>query len=191
MPDTNVVTKILREAYEAVHAANLPADVQSVALGKAVDLLAGAPTGAPREVKKGEAIVYPGDLLSKIAAKFAVDRDLIEDAFDVADGKVTLAINGATLDTVKTKGTKEIALLVAGARQAAELEDATETKVVRAVVDDYSRLDPPNFAAAVAELGDFFKLTGTGASKTMKARRGAFEEAGKLIKKLMTPSNTK
>lgn len=190
--DKDEATKILREAFDAVSAAELPKEVQSVALGKAVDLIAGlGSTTAAREVRREVPEVDVSDLLGKIAAKFQVDRELIEDTYEVVDGSVNLAVGRTKLETAKTKGTKQVAHLLAAGRQAAGLEDSTETKVIRAVADDYGKLDSPNFASAVAELDEFFKITGEGAAKRLKARRGAFEEAGKLVTKLLVPPATR
>ncbi|MGH9894074.1 MAG: hypothetical protein ACREA0_19265, partial [bacterium] len=136
MSDKDSVTKILQEAFEAVTGAGLPKEVQGMALGKAVDLMtAGTPAATRREVTKEDLGADPGDLLGKIAAKYGVDRDLVEDAYDVEEGKLSLAISRAKLAGQKAKGTKQIALLVAAGRQAAGLETSTETKVIRPIVD--------------------------------------------------------
>lgn len=181
------VGKILREAFDAVKAAELPTEVQGVALGKAVDLITGVRTAAQREVRKEEVLADPGDLLGKIEAKFRVNRELIEDTFEVEDGSLNLTIARTKLEALKTKGTKQIALLLAAGRQAAGLDDTTETKVIRTVAEEYGKLDPPNFASTIAEMTDSFIISGTRADKTMKARRGTFEEAGRLITALLAP----
>lgn len=187
---TEEVAKILREAYDAVKAAKLPTEVEGVALSKAVDLIAGV-RQAQGEVKKEEVAADPGDLLGKIGAKFRVNRELIEDTFEVEDGSVNLTISRTKLEALKTKGTKQIALLLAAGRQAAGLEKATETKVIRTVAEEYGKLDPPNFASTLAEMTDSFIISGARADKTMKARRGTFEEAGRLITALLAPQAAK
>jgi hypothetical protein len=189
--NTDEVTKILREAFDAVKAAELPTEVLGVAMGKAVDLIGGVPRPSQEEAKKeGGLKVDTGDLLGKVAAKLGVARELVDDTYEVVDGDLVLSIPRPKLDAAKTKGTKQVALLVAAGRQAAGLEEWTETKTIRAVADDYGKFDSPNFASSVAELGDSLKFVGTGAARKVKVRLVGFEEAGKLITKVLGTTAT-
>jgi hypothetical protein len=188
MSEENRMAKILQEAYEAVKAANLPPELQGVALGKAVDLLAGAQGAPPAFKQEAETpALDASDRLGKIAARFGVDRKLVDDAYDVSNDDLLLSIDQARLDAAKTKGAKEVALLVAAGRQAAGLEEWTDTKTIRGVADDYGKFDSSNFASSVSELGDTFKFMGTGASRKVKVRVAGYAEAGQLIKKLLEP----
>jgi len=192
--DLNEVTRILQQAADLVAKANLPAALQGVAFDKAVDLIAGVATigdgPAKKQVQTG-AVSDSGDALDKIATKLDLKRELIHETFEATNGSVTLTIARSKLAEHKTKGTKQIALLVSAARQAAGIEEWTETKTIRAFADDYGKYDSPNFAAAIAELGDFFSFSGSGANRKLRMRRAGFEEAASLIKKIQTPPGQK
>lgn len=189
MTDSKKVEEILRQAADAVAAADLPKEVQSVAFGKAVDLIAGVPAEIqPRHGAKGKSqnreADDPDDPLQKIATRLGVDRELLDETLEVEDGAVSLTIARSKLASQKTKGTKQIAVLVAAARQAAGIEEWTETKTIRVVADDYGKYDSPNFAASLSELGDFFSFSGSGQGRKLKMRRAGFDEAAALIKRL-------
>jgi len=192
--DQNEVTRILRQAADAVVEAHLPDAVQSIAFDKAVDLIAGVATTGNRPAKK-QAQMGPGsdsgDVLEKIATRLDVDRELIDETFEATNGHVALTIARSKLEEQKTRGTKQIALLVSAARQAAGIEEWTEAKTIRAIADHYGKYDSPNFAAAIAELGDFFSFSGSGANRKLRMRRAGFEEAANLITKLQTPPGQK
>ena len=62
-------------------------------------------------------------------------------------------------ETSKTAtATKQIALLIAGARQAAGIDEWTSWDQFRTVCADYKRLDSGNFAKTIREMEDVFRL---------------------------------
>lgn len=188
MSKADDVSKILREAAEAVKAADIPTELRSSAFEKAVELLAGQPaTGAKVSSQGAKPESESGETLDKVATKLGLDREAIDEIFDVEDGDVKLTIAPAKLDAHKTKGAKEIALLVAAARQGAGSEDWTRQNTIRVVADDYGKFDSPNFAQTLSELGDYFSFSGTGRGRRLKMRRAGFEEAAALIRRLTSP----
>lgn len=195
MPQAKKVEEVLREAAAAVAAADVPENLRSVAFGKAVDLIAGVPvasdhdTGITKQVQaqqqRQQEAGSADDPLQKISTKLATEIDLIDEAFDVEDGTPKLTIPRSKLSSSKKTATKQIALLVAAARQAAEVEEWTESKVIRDAVEDYGKYNRPNFAAAISMLEDDFSFSGKGRSRKVKVRRDGFKDAGTLVKQLL------
>jgi hypothetical protein len=175
------ITEILRQAADVVAAANLPKDFHSVAFGKAVDLIAGIDNSVPSTKSRDEAAGDSVDVLQRIAAKLSVDSDMIGEFFEVDDGEVRLTVAPSKLEAPKSKGAKQIAVLLSAARQAAGIEDWTETKIIREVVDDYGKFDSGNFATALNELGDYLSFSGTSRNRKVKMRKAGFEHAGQLL----------
>jgi len=186
------IEEILREAAAAVAAADIPEDLRSVAFGKAVDLIVGVPsmsqvdtTAEHRSGRQQREEGSMGTPLAMISRKFETEIEVIAEAFEVEDGVPQLTIPRSKLATSKKAATKQIALLVAAARQAAEVEDWTESKTLRESADAYGKYNSPNFAAAISELEDDFSFSGKGRTRRVKVRRDGFKTAGALVKQLV------
>jgi len=182
MKSPNEVSEILRQAADIVVAADIPKELQPVAYGKAVELISDSIQLPERGTSK-HSDSRDGDPVGRIASTLKVERDVVEDTYEITDDGVSLVVSPSKLEQQKTKATKQIALLVAAARQATG-EEWTQSKTIRAVVDDYGKLDGPNFASSISELGDFLKFAGSGPARRLKLRRSGFDEAAALIKQL-------
>lgn len=190
--ETGKIEDILRQAAAVVDAANLPDDLRAIALEKTVDLMTGI---SPPSRETGESATHrgnattpelaTGDSLEKIATKFGIEVDLVDEAFEAEDGMPTLIVPRQKLAKSANAATKEIALLVAAARQAAEVESWTDSKTIREAVEGYGKFNSPNFAASIAELEDDFSFSGKGQSRRVRVRRDGFTSAGALTKKLL------
>jgi hypothetical protein len=111
--------------------------------------------------------------------------ELAEDTFEIDGGDIHLSIPKTRLATGKGPATKQIAQLVAAARQAAEIEDSTSNEVIREEVEAYGRLDSPNFARDLKQLDEFFTFPGGGGRDwRVRVRRSSFVEAGELVSEL-------
>jgi hypothetical protein len=190
------VEDVLREAAAAVDAAGVPDDLRPVAFGKAVDLITGITLstrhdeGDPakrqdRSSTKGKARAPSGSPLDKIAGKFDIGLDVVDEAFEAEDGTPKLTLPRAKLAKSAKSATQQIALLVSAARQAAEIETWTDADTIRDAVEGYGKLNTANFAAYVSELEDDFSFSGKGKSRRVKVRRDGFASAGALTKKLL------
>jgi hypothetical protein len=177
----------------AVDAADVPDDLRPVAFGKAVDLIVGISPGhdalapvEPRErlKKRDQGPAPSGDPLEKIATKFGIEMVVVDEAFEAEDGTPKLTVPRQKLAKSANAATKEIALLVAAARQAAEIETWTDSQTIREAVEGYGKFNSPNFAASISELDDDFSFTGKRKSRRVKVRRDGFASAGALTKKL-------
>lgn len=187
----NQVSDILVNALQDVEKAKVPEDLREVAFKEAIRLREeGAPQSAsgsakptqPHSTAKGSS----GDgALAKIATRFGVESSQAAEVFVERDGEVRLAVGTRALSAGKAPATKEIALLIAGARQACEVEEWTSVNVIRDWCKEYGRYDSANFGSAIASMEDLFQFSGKGQKREVKLRQPAWEEAGDIIRRMV------
>lgn len=189
--DMSTIASLLRQALTAVEDAQVPDDLRGVAFAKAFEALSlgpvassGADAGGEGGSKGTTSGAPAGSELGRIASKLEIDEDATEATFDLDEGEIRLSVPARKFNAQKSRATKEIALLVAAGRQAAGVEERTEVGVVREVVSDYGKLDPPNFATTIREMDEEFNISGSGQRRRVKVNRKGFERAGQLIKEL-------
>ena len=85
--------------------------------------------------------------IDEIARYFQVAPEDVLDLFDLTEDAPALSLSTTRLSNQKTEATREITLLVTGARTA--LGQTTSTSHIRSVVDDYGRLDSSNFMSTL------------------------------------------
>ena len=185
------VKDILRAAHEAVEAAAVPDELRSEAFSKAVDLLSielrgrSNPASEVAATRTGSRnVAQPTSLLERIASKLDIDVETVGEVYREVDGDVRLIAPASKLTRGKSAATKQVALLVAAARQAAGIEEFTSADVIRAVADDYRTLDSPNFAATLREMSTTFRFDGTSRNRMLKVSRPGWEEARRLVQEL-------
>jgi hypothetical protein len=184
--------------------ADVPDPLKEVAFTKVFDLRAGtAPAAAPPSgqtpqqpapqqqapLQQGDASgeAASGDPLAAIAVKAGTTRDIAAEVFEVAvkNGEVRLIVPTGKLPTQTAAATKEIALAIAGARQAAGIDEWTSWGTVRDVCQEFKRLDDGNFAKTIRSMEDEFNFRKESARKTMvKVSRPGWEAFGVLVKRL-------
>jgi hypothetical protein len=193
------VDKILAEALKAVSDAKLPDDLRVVGFEKAVELIAAqagmpitASAGAGSEVSdggsgsNGEADNGGGKSLDTVAAKLGIDVATIKDVFHADDEAPGLTISSSQLDDSKAKATRQIALLIAAARQAGGWDvEWTNQSDIRAVCDHYNRADGKNFATTIGSMKNEFGFKGSGPSRQVRLKQTGWEEAVKVVKQLV------
>jgi len=182
--ESSRIVRMLQDAAALVEEAGLPAELRSAAFGKAFDMLTGATAALEASSPVGTgAPVDQGDLLGRIATRLKVERDLIDDTYEVDDdGNLSLSIAKSRLEAGKAGATKQIATLLAAGRQAAGIETSTPNSIVRAAVEAYGRYDSPNFSATVKELDDILSFPGSGRDWQVKVRKASFGEVGTLLR---------
>lgn len=161
--------EVLIMALKDVEEAELPDDLREIGFAKAVDLRAGpVPVGlsvpatglanpalAGNGVQGGDPSVY-GDSIATIAARLKVGRATVSEVFAAHDGDLELIVSVGRLSAKVATATKEIALLVAGGRQAAGLEEWTSWDEIRRWCGEFKKLDSGNFAKTMREMDDVF-----------------------------------
>jgi hypothetical protein len=191
--DKSAVQRILEEANEVVKASAVATELRSVAFEKAVDLLAGTASRTPggdggaggggADAGGGGAAV-DGKAVA-VAKKMHIDASKVERVFDFEDDDVSLSIKRSVLAKDKAGATQELALLYAGARQAAGYDDShTKVADIRSRVESMGVLDKSNFATHLTDKTDWFTHKGKGVSREFKVTSPGYEDAGKLVLKI-------
>jgi hypothetical protein len=188
--------EVLIKTLEDVNVTETPDDLRQIAFSKTFDLRAGiaspqagasgAASGAAGTGASGGAgSAVSGDKLALVAAKAGTDREVVGEVYEIVDGNLELIIPAGKLSDRVASGAKEIALLIAGGRQAAEIEDWTSLDVVRAVCTDFKRLDSANFAKTIKQMEDVFNVRKESERKTqVRMSRPGWEAFGVLVKRL-------
>lgn len=189
------VADILAEAIAAVNAADVPAELKEAAFSKAVDVIMARRTaGTVARIDTGVSVpagmstsvgappsVAPDDLVGRIAARLRLERDAVAEVFDATDGKIDIIVPPRKLAPGKAPATKQLATLVAAARQGAEIEDWTDVDEIRRFVEDFKRYDSANFAATLKEMDDIFRIKQTGRRIVVKLGRPGWDRATELV----------
>jgi len=183
------VQTILTEALKAIENANVPTELRVVAFGKAVDLVAGRDPHAtrPRVLPSGTPLVGEAPL-SRLATRLKLDVVVLADVYHDSGTELELVVSPQKLSTAKSKATKEIALLVAAARQS-QGEEWSYTDVIRKTAEDYKRYDSPNFASALSEMKSEFNVRGSARKRELKLTRPGWEAAAALVTGLVDSSS--
>jgi hypothetical protein len=188
--DMQRIAELLWEVAEAVAKLGVPDDLRAAAFQKAVDLITSpvqpAPAGRPLAGKEpAGAISDTEDPIHRVAAKLRLDPELVGEVFHVdEDGTVRLSFGPSKLDRYKSAATKQIALVLAAARQGSGQEEWTDTGAIREVTQEFGKFDPPNFASAITELADFFGFSGAGRSRRVRLNRAGYEEAARIVERI-------
>jgi hypothetical protein len=188
---------IIRNALDITQGAQVPPHLESVAFGKVLDILAARSesdgrtnSGVPPSAAQRQERHTPDESPTKrIAAKLGLVLSVVEQVFssDAGNG-IEVIIGPGRLGASKKAGTQEIAILVAGGRQIAGLEEWTSTKRIREVCDHYRKFDSDNFARDIKELDDVFGFKGKGRMMEVKINRPGTDRLSSLITTLTDPS---
>jgi hypothetical protein len=181
-------TAYLIESLKAIDDAEIPGDLRAIAFECAFrHLTSNAEGGAALLRAAGDRGEVPiptqdGDDVGLIGARLGLTSDLIHDVFDFSEDEPTIVIPASKLDREKAAASKQLALLVTAARQAAGREDWTRAGVIRDVCRDYGKLDSANFATTLLSMGSVFNFRGKGQQREVKLNRHGFERAAELIR---------
>jgi hypothetical protein len=180
---------LLVSIKEAVVAAELPDEWRLPTFLKLLDWSMGAGAAIPPP-KPGTQSSSPAPAVTQqsssasIAARLGVSAEVVEDAYDLSEDMPRLVVSPGRLDGKSSTATKQIALLLAAARQSLGTEEWTSVGIVRDVCKDYRRLDQSNFASTVAELDDEFLMRGSPRQREIKLSRVGWERARNVLLEL-------
>jgi transposase-like protein len=134
----------------------------------------------PTRVPRSEA----GQGLARLADRLGVPDSTLADIFDVEEDVVTLHVASSKISSVKSKATREIALLTVVARQGAGLDESwTDVSHVRDALNQYNRYDTSNFSKYLRDTDDVFNFKGRPVQ--LRLTRPGWEAATELVKTLM------
>ena len=150
--------------------------------------MAGSPVSARRDpagsADADAAFADPQQRIDAVAEYFKIDPEQVPDLFDVSDEDPSLSIRSGQLPDSKAPATRDLALLLTGARTALGLE--TDTRHIRAVVDDYGKLDSPSFMRTLTTMPDLSVLGKRGSSnRVVRMKVRGAEKAEDLVKRLV------
>jgi hypothetical protein len=184
-------TEVLKAAAQAVTESGVPEKYHVAAFTKAVDLIAGFPsasgrsgpttTGPEGRPERGKA---SGRLLELIAGKLAVDIESVREVYADKDGDLDLVLSPTKLEAKKGPATEQLAILLAAGRQAAGLDEWTETATIREFAESFKRFDAGHFARVIKGMGETFRYSDAGQKLKVQLSRPGWEQATALVKKL-------
>lgn len=197
------LTAAIRDAGRAVNEAELPEEFRAAAFERALSVMlehgglrgamgqAGLPPAA--EPMLGTSAM-PGDVvrdpLHMVASRAGVTDEQIKEVFSLDGDELNVVVGARRIDPQPSQGSRELTLLVAGARQAAGLEEWTPLKRAREVCEHYSRLDSKNYAAVVVRgLDTEFSFRGQGVGREVRMTMPGWDAFSDLVKRLLGQAN--
>jgi hypothetical protein len=196
------IRTILQETLADLTAANVPDDLRPVAFetiliarlredtGRASDPTVSKPLQLLAGGHDGDDFA-PAPPMESIAQRLGLDIETVKEVFNVTtEGEIELVVPAAKLPAASAIATKDIALLVAAARQAGGGEEWTPFGAIRTVADDYRRLDSSNFATTIQDMKNFFAIRSSSPrKKEVRMTRPAWERASALVRELAGSSS--
>lgn len=192
------LTEAIREAGKAVYDADLPEEFRKAAFERALSVtlgrsgLMGAAESAPPEVTGMQGPPAAGsdsqarDPLKLIAARAGVTVDEVKEIFSVEGEDVNVVVGARRIDQQSAGGSKQLTLLLAGARQAAGFEEWTPLRKAREVCELYGRLDSKNYAAVVVRgMDSAFSFRGSGVSREVRLTMPGWDDFADLVRLLL------
>lgn len=166
--------------------ADVPADLRRAAFESVWSSLSGQVT--PAAIGRGRVPPQMQELegLDGLASKLGVEVALVNEVFEQNDdGTFNVQVPTSKLASTKAAATKELALLVCAARQYGP-EEWTNADHIRTVCQHYGKFDSANNASIMAEGDAYWMISGSGRSRKYRLRKKGWEEAGILIRKIVS-----
>jgi hypothetical protein len=126
----------------------------------------------------------PEDPIARICSALNVDRDLIDLVYAIQDGEPHVVVSAKKIAQNKSQGARELAQLIAAARQACGLDEWTSVGTIRKVVSDYGRLDSANFSTSIQQMDKVALIRGKGQQRELKITKPGFEATAELVRAL-------
>lgn len=119
-----------------------------------------------------------------VASYFKIKPEDVEHIFDVSDEEPILNVHTSRLDSSRAVATREIALLVGGARTALGRE--TTTNHIRAVADSFGKLNSSNFMKTLGDMQEISVLGRRGSpNRVFRMKVSGAEKAQALAQQLI------
>jgi hypothetical protein len=211
------VSEVLKQAWDAVEAANLPSEIQAVAFREAVRLMspaeaasAGAHTqgGTARSGGSGGAggsgsgsskgatgsgsanaiTVDEAEIYARVAEQTGVDREKLEELVHLDDGVLKISIPGIKLGTNNAEKTRSIAQILTIVRGFGLEEHETSVELIRAEAQRLKCYDSANFSSHLGKLRGGYLITGTGINRRIRAKAGGIHAFPDLVDSILSDS---
>lgn len=187
---SDVLKNILQSALAITRDAQLPANLEPMAYAKVIDILAAGitvkePAAEAPINRRTPTADFADSRTQMLADKLKLDKSVVEQVFSVDVEKgIEVIIGARKLESGKGPAAQQLALLVAGGRQVAGVEEWTSTGQIRAVCEQYGKFDSANFAQDIKELDNYFGFRGKGRMREVKINRPGTEKLTSLITEL-------
>lgn len=198
MEDTvSILKRVMRQAGSIVAEAELPDALRRHAFQRAVDVLLAeaAVDGLARPARQDPPAVVGAtsgptdgdarDPLERVAGRAGIAEPAVKEIYRFEQDQVSLVVGERKLDGNKATGARQITLLVAGGRQAAEFEEWTNLARAREVCAVYHRLDSKNYAATVKSMSGVFNFHGQGVHREVRLTMPGWDEWAELVRQLI------
>lgn len=180
----------LRTSEEIVDESNVKADLRAAAFTEVMRRLdgvandvTGTDSGSPRKLTPLVKVGSLSERLAAVAQAFEVDADVINQLFAEEDERPILVVTSRRLTTSTRGAMKQIAILVACARQAGGWDTTwTSAATIRTEVERIG-LDSKNLGAVLDGL-DAFATQGSGASRQLRAHTESYKAAKEVLAEL-------
>jgi hypothetical protein len=177
---TTEISELLAEAQRRVDEAGLAPDLRPVAFGKVFDLLSGGSKIVERGSESGEPGV--GSAIERIARRVNLEPGVVAEVYYEDGGDLGIGLGATRLDPSDAGATKQLALLLAGGRQASGQDEAwTSVAVIREACRDFGRLDTNNFATTVSSMNEVFTFRGKGQQREVRLTRPGWDALARLL----------
>jgi hypothetical protein len=179
--------EVLIEVLKDVEEAQVPEDLRQIAFSKTFDLRAGnvavsSPASTPAHRPKESSGDGP---LERIAGRYSLEVSTVAEVYAAEDGKLELIVPLSKLPKATATGTKEIALLIAGGRQAGGIEEWTSWDEIRDACLEFKKYDSANFAKTLHEMDDVFNQRRQSERKYLvKLARPGWDRLGEAIRRI-------
>ncbi|UCH86616.1 MAG: hypothetical protein JSU97_08895 [Dehalococcoidia bacterium] len=190
--DRKQAKQLLAEVLGIIEELDIPEDLRPTALQllwadlsparAAVPSTSPAPAALPSTSPEEAA---SSDALKALGTRLGIsDLGRLADLYATTeDGMLEVSVPTTKLPAEKAASTTQLALLTCAGRQAAG-ESVTLSATLRAVCEQYGKLNPPNFARTLKDADQLWIIGGPRLQKTYKLRNPGWEEAKKLVKQL-------
>jgi hypothetical protein len=179
------LSEAIKTAHNAVVQADLPPNLQGVAFGQVLRHLleeSSRPSGGYLSQRTGPTETGDTTGLGRLAGRVGVSASALADLFEIGEGSASLHVASSRIASTKSQATREIALLIASARQGSGIDETwTAVEHVREALQHYKRYDTNNFSAYLKGIGDAFNFRGKGSSLEMRLTQPGWEMAIDLI----------
>jgi hypothetical protein len=197
------VSDVLKDAWAAVEAAELPSEIQPVAFREAVRLL------SPVSSATTSAVLMPGhstdstpgiaepdggavhvpvserEIYDRVVEHTGVDRQKLEHLVHMDDDGPRMSVAGLKLGKNNAERARAVAQIITMVRSFGIGDTDTPLEVIRAECDRLKVYDSANFSSQVRALNGYV-ITGTGQNRRVRAKSAAVQAFSGFVDGLLT-----
>lgn len=176
-------TDLHRVAFESV-LEHLLKNGDAQAPGSSVATPQATPAVSPSVPRADSVFADEQQRADAIARYFKIDSEDVEHVFDVSGEEPVLDVHTNRLDNSRAVATRQVALLVSGARTA--LGQETTTSHLRAAADARNKLDSGNFMKTLGDMQEISVLGKHGSpNRVVRMKVTGIEKAQELVQRLV------